>query len=194
MPIEGSVKQSASSGSNTITMPASDLTIVGVYAGTYYISIVFSPGQNAIIPVNSYSKNIQKVTFKPGTNQITYSVPTSCDVVFYYGQPLSGSKPLSAFLGVVEGTTTTASGTGTLTFNFPKAQGKMVGEAALLSASTALFVINTAVGKELTFEEFATELTGVDAINSVDTTLSNTVTVNYTSNAAQTFYLILYYS
>ncbi len=194
MSIEGSVKQSASSGKNTITLPASDLTIVGVYAGSYYISIVYSSGQNAIIPVNSYSKNIQKITFKPGTNQITYSVPTSCDVVFYYGTPLPGAKPLSAYLGVVEGATTTASGTGTLTFNFPKAQGNMIGEAALLSTSTALFVINTAVGKELTFEEFATELTGVDAINLVNTTLSNTVTVNYTSNAAQTFYLILYYS
>lgn len=194
MPITGSVSQTASSGSNTITLPSSNLTVVGVYAGTYYISIVYNSGENAIIPINSYSKNIQKVHFTPGTNSITYSVPTGCTVVFYYGSPLPGSKPLKDFLGVVEGATTTASGTGTLSFSFPKPTGKLTGEAATISASTTSFTFNTGTGTSLTFQEFATELTGIDAINGVDQTLSNTVSVSYTAGAAQTFYLILYYS
>lgn len=194
MAIEGSVKQDASSGTNTITLPASDLTIVGVYAGTYYVSIVLNTGENAIIPVNYYSRNIQPVTFKPGTNQITYSVPTSCTVVFYYGTPLPGAKDLKAYAGVVQGASPTAAGSGTLTFNFPKASnGRMTGEAALLSSSTATFSFNTSTGKILTFQEFNTELTGIDKINPVNVPLANSVTINYTVQGAMTFYLILYY-
>ena len=195
MSIEGSVSQSASAGANTVTLPASDLTIVGIYAGTYYMSIVLNAGENAIIPINTPSRNVQPVTFKPGTNSITYSVPTACTAVFYYGTPLPGAKPLSVFKGVVATESPTAAGTGTFTMAFPKASnGRMTGEIALLSASTTLFTFNSAVGKTISFQEFTGEFQGIEFINPVNLPLSNSLTVTYTSQAAQTFYFVLYYS
>jgi hypothetical protein len=179
MAIQGSVAVSVSAAGNAqATLPSSDLQIIGVYAGTYYISIVTGPGTNAIIPINTPSRHIQPVQFKPGTNVINFYVPTACTVVFYYGTPLSGSKNLTDFNGVVNGASPTAAGSGTLTFNFPKGSGKLKATATLMSASTMTYTFNTSTGKSLTFQEFSGEFAGVDAISPVDVPLADTVTVS----------------
>lgn len=197
MAIEGSVLLNVTTaGSNTVTLPNSGLTIIGIFHNFNYMKIQLAPGKNAVIPnLGIGYRRVLPVTFTPGTNQIFIDSGSSTGyVVFYYGTPLPGAKPLAAYSGVVATATTSASGSGTVTPTFPKGTGKLTGFTNYVTASYVETYFNIATGKTLYFFDTGNERLENDNITPLNVDLVDNFTVNYTAGAALSFYAIFYYS
>jgi len=195
MVIEGSISITSNGGENVITLPSSDLTIVGFTHDDYYLSVPLGPGKNAIVPpMGPGGPRILPVTFKPGTNQIFISSPQSGKViVIYYGTPLPGAKNLTDLTGItLPVTTVTAAGSGSVQAVFPKS-GTITGWSGYVSAGYAQFSWNTATGKTLTIYDEDTEQLGVAMISPLNIPTGDSFTLNYTASTALTFSVILYY-
>jgi hypothetical protein len=197
MAIEGSVLLNVTTaGENTITLPNSSLQIVGIFHNFNYLKIRLSPGTDAILPnLGTGYRRVLPVHFTPGTNQVFINSGSSTGyVVLYYGTPLPGSKPLSAYSGVVVTATTTASGTGTLTPTFPKGTGKLTGFTNYCTASYVETSFNIATGKTLYFFDTNNERLENDNITPLNVSLADNFTLNYTAGGALSFYAIFYYA
>jgi len=195
MVVEGSISITTNGGENVITLPSSDVTIVGFTHDDYYLSIPIGPGKTAIVPpMGPGGPRILPVTFKPGTSQVYISSPTSGKVlVVYYGTPLPGAKNLTDLTGVVvPPTTLSAAGSGSVQVTFPKS-GTMTGYSGYVSAGYAQFSWNTATGKTLTIYDEDTEQLGVAMITPLNIPTGDAFTLNYTASTALTFCLIFYY-
>jgi hypothetical protein len=195
MVIEGSISITSNGAANVITLPSSDLTIVGFTHDDYYLSVPLGPGKNAIVPpMGPGGPRILPVTFKPGTNSITISSPQSGKViVVYYGTPLAGAKNLTDLTGIaLPVTTVTAAGSGSVQAVFPKS-GTITGWSGYVSAGYAQFSWNTATGKVLTIYDEDTEQLGVVNITPLNIPTGDSFTLNYTASTALTFSVILYY-
>jgi len=194
MPITGSVSFTSNGGNNIVSLPASDLTIVGITFDDNYLSIPIGPGKNAIIPhMGQGGPRILPVHFTPGTNQITVFTPTNgAVVVLYYGTPLAGSKNLTDLTGVVVSASPSAAGSGSVNVTFPKS-GTITGYSGYVTASYCQFSWNTSTGKVLTIYDEATEQLGTQNITPLSIPTGDSFTLNYNAAAALTFYSIFYY-
>jgi len=194
MPITGSVSFISNGGNNIISLPAADLTIVGITFDDNYLSIPLGPGKNAIIPhMGQGGPRILPVHFTPGTNQITVFTPTSgAVVVLYYGTPLPGSINLTDLTGVVVSASPSAAGSGSVNVTFPKA-GTITGYSGYVTASYCQFTWNTSTGKVLTIYDEATEQLGTQNITPLSIATGGSFTLDYNAAAALSFYVIFYY-
>jgi len=195
MAIQGSVLITSNGGANTVTLPSSDLTIVGIFHNDIYVSIQMSPGQFAYIPhFGTGFRRYAPVTFKPGTNSFTISSPTSgAYIVIYYGTPVANAKPLSDYIGVLASASPSAAGSGSVNVNFPKGSGKLTGYSCYVTTSYVETQFNTATGKQLTFFDVTEEVLEIQNITPLDVSLADTFTLNYTAGAALSFYAFFFY-
>lgn len=197
MAIEGSVLLNVTTaGDNTITLPASNLTIVGIFHNFPYMKIRISPGMDAIMPnLGTGYRRVLPVTFTPGVNQVFINSGSATGyVVLYYGTPLPGAKPLSQYSGVVATASPTASGSGTVTPTFPKGTGKLTGFTCYVTASYVETYFSASTGKTLYFFDTNNERLENDNITPLNVPLADSFTLNYVAGAALSFYAIFYYS
>lgn len=194
MAIEGSiVVNPAAAGPLVVSLPSSDLTIVGVFHNLPYLGIQLGPGKTAFLAnLGTGYKRVIPVTFKPGTNQITINCPAPGNVVFYYGTPLTAAKSLDLYAGVVVTASPAAAGSGTLTVAFPKS-GKLTGFTNYVTASYVELSWNVSTGKVLTFFDTSLERLENDNITALNVPIVDTLLISYTAGAALTFYAIFYY-
>ena len=196
MAIEGSVLTNPSAaGSFTVTLPASNLQIVGIFHNLPYLQIDVSVGTKAILPnLGTGYRRVIPINFTPGTNTLNMYAPAAGFVVVYYGTPLPGSRPLTAYLGIVVTASPTAAGTGSVTPSFPKGTGRLVGYSNYVTASYVEIAFNIATGKSITFFDTNAEaLDGVGGVTPLNMALADTFTVTYTAGAALKFYAFFYY-
>jgi len=195
--IEGSVLANPdAAGAFTITLPASNLRIVGVFHNLPYLQIVLSPGETAVIPnLGIGYRRVVPIDFAPNTNTVNLVAPGAGFVVLYYGTPLPGSKPLTTYKGVVATASPAAAGSGSLNVAFPKGTGKMTGFCNYVTTSYTQLSFNTAVGKSITFFDNSNEaLDGVGGITPLNIQMSDLFALSYTAGGALTFYAFFYYA
>lgn len=221
MAIEGSVQASlTATGDQTITLPSSDLTIVGLSCSAGVLTLPIDTSRTAVflggdnVPVPYFTE----VAFTPKSNQLKFTVSVvPCIVTFYYGKPLPGSKTLEDYAGVyttsvVTITTTTPNGVVNgpqVTLALPSGKYKAKGIIAFNSSGdvgggsfpSVGVSFQTSVGKQLAID-FGTQQTqfkhGAAPLNVElpDTLTMSTYVFQYaeeTSDANVTIYIVLYY-
>ena len=196
MGIEGSVSSSLSAGSNTVTFPRAGIHVVGIgssVAATNYLTIALDATRNALIPFSSaVGPQYYSVDYVLKGTTLTVSSLVAATVVFYYSSAGMGGASLDTFAAIVATTTTTAAGTATQTFTFPT--GVSLRAVVMLALTGDSIAFNTASGISFTALKVPTPaglslFLGVGPI-AMQTTLS----VTFTSTAAETAYTILYYA
>lgn len=149
----------------TATFPQANMTIVKIVHSATYITIPIDSTRTAVLPATggiiggsatvATQGTGRLVTFTVNGTVLNYtvkSVGTTPVVVFYYGTPIAGSKPLTAYAGVIaQSTLSTGSGSGT--WNFPSGPLKLTGVTAGIgqaAASTAIQIAwNTSSGQSM---------------------------------------------
>ena len=196
MGIEGSVSSSLSAGSNTVTFPSAGLHIVGIgssVAANNYLTIALDATRNALIPWSSaVGPQYYSVDYVLKGTTLTVSSLVAATVVFYYSSAGMGGASLDTFAAVVATTTTTASGTATQSFTFPT--GVSLRAVVMLALTGDSIEFSTASGIKFTALKVPTpaglsQFLGIGPIN-----MQTTLSVTFTSTAAETEYTILYYA
>lgn len=101
MTILGSVPVVCAVGNNTISMPVSGLTVVGISVYQNALQIQIDSSTNAIF-LSQSGPVIQEVSFVVKTNSFTVTMLNGGSmVVFYYGIPRSASPKLEDYAGVL---------------------------------------------------------------------------------------------
>ena len=211
MPIEGTVYTSGlSNGTNTITMPADNLTIVAVQFFGCGAGFQINPGEYAYPPVTlgggvNPQRGIIPVTYKLPTSSLiidVYGSSGSGVVLIHYGTPLPNAKPLTAYVAVLEQISFAASGSTsqTITVSMPKTSKALVGIIWTQNLDTVeyKFQLQNGVGKNLYF--YPTQGQPMDPqdiipLNIPDLALSFTFTITASSTTdASEINFLLYYS
>lgn len=195
MGIVGSVTATTSSASaTTVTLPTSNLTIVGIYStgGVPYVKIPDTPSTQAIIPLTQSTGTgpvtpMRKVHFTVNGNVLNFTPggSSSNTFTFYYGTPLPGSIPLKQFRAVV-GQGTLSSGAGSATLSFPsgnlKFTGITVGDTTGAHSVTVSFATST--GQTVTLTWGSTNPQDFFDIVPLDLPTQLTVTVTLTGTSS----------
>lgn len=101
MAIEGSIPVSLNEGVNTVQMPQSGLTIVGITIYEFVLSIPIKNGFDALF-LSGTGPLIQEVAFHVPTNNFTCTMlGGGAEVIFYYGTPKAKSPTLEDYAGVL---------------------------------------------------------------------------------------------
>lgn len=213
MTTQFSIEQNLNSGTNTVVLPETGLTLIGVSGlGLPYMSIQLSAGKKAIIPMGnasgsggiSYKDPMVKVSYR--FNDISFYVdvpnaPTS-PVIFYFGTPSKNAIPLEALTGVVAPLTFTNSSTtagavitATANFSFPEGKIMITGANGIINASYMISQFQISTGKNIYLMNV--NAIGEEAIHPLDIEGSQAFSVSASSYVAEsgtnTGYLILYY-
>lgn len=181
-----------------LTFPQAGLTVVGIIQSSVYVSIPLDSSRNAILPNcggnTAQSSPPQTVgTFRPvswtinGTtlNYSVYSETTSPTICFYYGTPVAGTRPLTAFAGIATASTL-SSGSATQTITFPSGGLTLNGVSATMGlvAASSILELEWATSSGQTFTAFipanilTAERGGTADILPVGLTVAQTLTVS----------------
>jgi len=125
----------------TVTFPTANLQVVKVIHSAVYVQIPIDSSRVGILPsaggnttyaasngaqITGTGRNVNFPVTGTVLNYSVYSLSTTPVMCFYYGTPVSGSKPLSAYAGVAAAVTL-SSGAGSGTFTFPSGDLNMTG-------------------------------------------------------------------
>ena len=207
MGIQGSVVATLAGGANTVNLPESGLTIVGLLTNMVYISIPIDSSRNAIFPTMPKNANtgtatalMRRVTWKVNGNSLNVTASSGGGIaIFYYGTPLPNSKKLTDFAGIVGSVALSAATAGNISMAFPSGNLKLTGFSGAY-ASTEGYVQyswNTSSGQA--FTAFVVDNPVIDEsardILPMDLSVAQTVTVAVLAGTAvtDTVYAFMFY-
>ncbi len=206
MAIQYSVSGSGAVGAQTVQLPESGDTIVAIASGSI-MTLALDATRTAILNGLSGAGAFPiftKVTYKTLGQNLTYTnvIGSTIPVVFYFGTPFAGAKPLSTYAGVFVSNVFAATGTVILTLTFPSGNLKLTGMSVVTGTTTASYVtatFATSTGKQVLiqtpFNVLSNDGIQNDSIVALETVqTSNTLAVSVFASAALTAYLIAYYA
>jgi len=206
-----SIEQNLTSGLNTITLPQTNLTLVGVSVlGIPYMGIQISTGKIAYIPLGNpsgaggiaYKDPMFRVvhTFSEITFYVTVPNTPTSPAIFYFGDPTPDSIALEDLTGVVQtasltqGTTAGVMNT-TLNFSFPEGKILLTGYYSSVNQSYCISQFQVSTGKNIYL--FNANKTGQDVIHPLEIEGSQSFSINVSAyvpaSSTSTIYAILYY-
>jgi len=206
-----SISQTLTSGLNTITLPQTGLTLVGISVlGIPYMGIQLSPGKIAYVPIGnpsgaggiSYKDPMFRVVYTFDSISFYVSVPNAptSPAIFYFGDPTADSINLEDLTGVVQSLSLTQGTTagvmsGQMTFQFPEGKILLTGYWSIVNQSYAISQFQVATGKNINLMN--ANKTGQDVIHPLEIEGSQTFTVTASAyvpaSTTSTIYGILYY-
>ena len=201
MAIEGSIIVNLSAGNNSVDLPDSGLTIVGLLHQGPYISIPIDTSRNAIFPTmntsNTATSLLRKVSFKVNGNALNVYSPVAALAVFYYGTPLPNSKKLEDYAGVVTPIALSAATSGSGTINLPGGKMAITGLTATYSSTEGYVQVSFSTGTGQQFNAFvvSNEVTDFNDIIPLQLIGAQSFTVAITSGApvTDTVYVYVFY-
>ncbi|MEM3859733.1 MAG: hypothetical protein QW478_10075 [Candidatus Micrarchaeaceae archaeon] len=206
-----SIQQNLTSGSNTITLPQTGITLKGISClGIPYMAFNLSTGKTAYVPLGNAS-GIGGASFKDPMFRVHYTfdditftvvVPNtpSSPAVFYFGDPEDDSialEDLTGVLGTAQLTQGSTAGVMSTSINFSLPEGRIMltGIYSYVSANYSLVSFPVSTGKILTL--FNSNKVGNDTIHPIAVEGSQSFSVNVSgyvnASATNTYYVILYY-
>jgi len=206
-----SIEQTLTSGLNTITLPQTNLTLVGVSVlGIPYMGIQISPGKIAYIPFGNpsgaggiaYKDPMFRVvhTFNEITFYVTVPNTPSSPAIFYFGDPTPDSIALEDLTGVAQTVsltqgTTAGIMTANLNFSFPEGKILLTGYYSTVNQSYCISQFQVSTGKNIYL--FNVNKTGQDVIHPLEIEGSQAFFVSINAyvpaNTTSIIYGILYY-
>lgn len=198
----------------TVAFPTAGLTVVKVFHNGQYIGVPIDPTKRAIFPNAGGKATAGAITQVEGTgrpvtlpingttlNYFGLTIGTSLTSVFYYGTPLDGALPYTAYAGIVAASTLSG-GAGTATFSFPSGGLQMTGFAASSTQTAASTILQAAwaTSSGQTFNGYypmnvVTQASAKDDILAVTLPVSITVAVTITlGTGADVVYLYAFYA
>jgi len=206
-----SIEQTLSAGLNTVTLPQTGVTLVGVSVlGVPYMGIQLSPGKVAYIPIGNptgagglaYKDPMFRVVYTFDSITFYVSVPNapSSPAIFYFGTPTADSIALEDLTGVVESLSLTQGTTagvmsGTLPFQFPEGKILLTGYWSIVNQSYAISSFQVATGRNISLMN--SNKTGQDVIHPLEIEGSQSFSVNVSAyipaSTTSTIYAVLYY-
>jgi len=206
MGIQGSINASLAAGANQVTFPSSNLTLVAIkiVGPVRYIQIPLNASENAVLIDNGENPThpLFRVTQVLGSNTLNVTAGAAGNVIFYYGSPLPGARPLSSLKGIVNVVSYAAGGNvqQLIQANFPGGKRNLVGIQMAGSSNAVSYQIAfaTAVGENVTFQETADDMIAVEDVmpaNNLPLPISLSIIVTASNTTAvNALYLALYYS
>jgi len=206
-----SISQTLTSGLNTITLPQTNLTLIGISVlGIPYMGIQLSPGKIAYIPLGNpsgaggiaYKDPMFRVVYTFDTINFYVSVPNTptSPAIFYFGDPTADSINLEDLTGVVE-TLSLTQGTsagvmnGNMTFQFPEGKILLTGYYSIVNQNYAISQFQISTGKNIYL--FNANKTGQDVIHPLEIEGAQSFVVSVSAyvsaSTTSTIYGILYY-
>jgi hypothetical protein len=202
----GVIQNSLSSGVNTVPIPQFPTKLVGIESAGIFAVAIVTPSRQYIVPFASAGGIVQRyvpIVLDITGNQLNTNVLAGGGtLVWLFGTPTpSDAKyPASVYAGVFGSLTTSQSSgtaTGTVTLTFPSGNLRATGIAVLVNvaASQAQVSFTTSAGTTLTYAGFSNQVGGTELIAPLSGfNYAQVLTVNVTTFAAMTAYVILYYS
>jgi hypothetical protein len=137
----------------TLAFPTDNLMVVKILTNGQYVGVPIDSTRRAIFPNCGGKATAGAITQIAGTgrpinlpingsslNYFGLNIGTTMTTVFYYGTPLQGSKPFTAYAGVVAASTLSG-GAGTATFSFPSGKLTMIAFAASSTQTAATTIL-----------------------------------------------------
>jgi len=153
----------------TVTFPIDNLTVVGIVSNGVYTKVPINNARNAVIPAYSgafpttgqltaIEAPFRKLHFTINGTALSYSTfqkGTSVTTCFYYGTPLTGSRPFEQLAGITT-KVTLSGGSGSGVFTFPSGQLEFTGFTAAfgLAAQSGVVQAAWATSPGITFNAF----------------------------------------
>jgi hypothetical protein len=202
----GVIQNSVSVGSNVVPIPKFPTSLIGIESTGIYAIAIVTPSAQYIVPFGSASgivKNYMPVVLAITGNQLNTNVLAGGGtMVWLFGTPSQrdAKYPASAFSGAIGSLTTSqtsGTATGTITLTFPSGNLKATGLVVMVTAANQQAQVQfvTSTGATLTYAGYANQVGSEDLIVSLaNFTLAQVVTLNVTTFAAMTAYVIIYYA
>jgi len=200
------IQNNLSAGTNIITVPLFPTTLIGIESAGIFAVAIITPAKQYIVPFASAGGIVQKyvpcVMLVTG-NQINTSVLAgSGTLVWLFGIPSQSDSryPVEVYAGVIGSLTTSqtsGTATGTITLTFPSGNLVATGIAILITAtnSQAQASFTTSSGTTLTYASFSNQVGGTELVAPLgNIVLGQTLSINVTTFAAMTVYVIIYYA
>jgi len=202
----GVIQNNLSAGANTVPIPQFPTRLIGIESAGILAVAIITPSKQYIIPFASAGGIVQRyvpVVLNITGNQLNTSVLAgSGTLIWLFGTPTANDSkyPAEVYAGVIGSITTSqtsGTATGTITLTFPSGNLRATGIAVLVSAtaSQAQVSFTTSAGTTLNYAGFSNQVGGTELIAPLSgIVLAQTLTVNVTTFAAMTAYVIIYYA
>ncbi|MEM4067514.1 MAG: hypothetical protein QXV17_11735 [Candidatus Micrarchaeaceae archaeon] len=206
-----SIQQTLTSGSNTITLPQTGITLKGISClGVPYMAFNLSTGKTAYVPLGN-ATGVGGLSFKDPMfrvhytfNDITFTVVVpntpSSPAIFYFGDPESDSIALEDLTGVLGTASLTQGSTAgvmstSISFSLPEGRIMLTGIYSYVSANYSIVSFPVSTGKILSL--FNSNKVGNETIHPIAVEGSQSFSVNISgyvdASATNNYYVILYY-
>ncbi|MEM3872730.1 MAG: hypothetical protein QXE05_09245 [Nitrososphaeria archaeon] len=206
-----SIQQNLTSGSNTITLPQTGITLKGISClGVPYMAFNLSTGKTAYVPLGN-ATGVGGLSFKDPMfrvhytfNDITFTVVVpntpSSPAIFYFGDPESDSVALEDLTGVLGMTSLTQGSTAgvmstSISFSLPEGRIMLTGIYSYVSANYSIVSFPVSTGKILSL--FNSNKVGNETIHPIAVEGSQSFSVNISgyvdASTTNNYYVILYY-
>jgi hypothetical protein len=200
------IQNNLSAGTNIVSVPLFPTRLVGIESAGIYAVAIITPSKQYIVPFASAGGIVQKYVpcvMDVTGNQINTSVLAgSGTLIWLFGTPSQSDLryPVTVYAGVIGSLTTSqtsGTATGSITLTFPSGNLIATGIAILVTAtnSQAQATLTTSSGTTLTYAGFSNQIGGTELIAPLgNIVLGQTLTINVTTFAAMTVYVIVYYA
>ena len=200
------IQNNLSVGTNIVTVPMFPTRLIGIESSGIYAVAIITPARQYVVPFASAGGIVQKYVpcvMDVTGNQLNTSVLAgSGTLVWLFGIPSQSDLryPITVYSGVIGSLTTSqtsGTATGSITLTFPSGNLIATGIAILVTAtnSQAQATFTTSSGTTLTYVGFSNQVGGTELIAPLgNIELGQTLTINITTFAAMTVYVIIYYA